>query len=92
MVIPMRYDELLAVYPEIEYLFSGISELIHTSGTTPEMAAQWATDWINQHIGKNYQVPAAHKAHQFFAAIGGKLEEVAPCGTQMRFTEKPKQN
>ncbi len=61
-------------------------QLFNHPEASDEMAARWATDWIHQHIGKDYQVSVARKAHQFFAAIVGK--EADNCGTQMKFTEK----
>jgi hypothetical protein len=85
----MRYDKLLAIYPDISDLFRGVAELIHESGVAPEMAAVWAQQWIVRHISKEHRKPAGQKAYQFIRAICGEEERVQQCNIPLKSTRVP---
>jgi hypothetical protein len=78
----MRYDELIAIYPDILDLFAGVAELIHENGADPEMAAVWALRWIARNISQQHRKPVRNKAYQFITVICGKEERVKQCNIQ----------
>lgn len=90
----MRYDDMLRIYPDIESLFSGISELVHENDVGSAMAAGWANRWISRYIAKEHQQDVTDKARQFIAAIC--CEDTAkgfkPCDIQESFANAPRRN
>lgn len=90
----MRYYDILRIYPDIESLFSGMSELIHEDNVTADMAAGWAERWISRYVAKEHQPGVADKARQFIAAIcyeytaGG----IKLCNIQESFINMPSRN
>jgi hypothetical protein len=85
----MRYDELLAIYPDIPDLFTVVAGLIHETGAAPEMADVWARQWIKCNIADDHQKPVGKKIHQFIAAICGEEERVKQCNILQKSTNAP---
>jgi hypothetical protein len=57
------------LYPNIEYLFAGMSDLAHDKTIGPEMAFGWGQSWIKRYIAKEHQEEVTAKARKFIDAI-----------------------
>lgn len=90
----MRYDEMRSLYPDIDQLFAGVSDLIHEDKVDQAMAYGWARRWIGRYIAKDHQQGVAEKIRQFIAAICWDDAEkgVLPCDTQRKYISGWKSN
>lgn len=83
----MRYDDMKRLYPDIDQLFAGMSDLIHEYGVDPAMAFGWAQRWISRFVAKEHRQDVADKAQQFIGAIrkSDAVRGVLPCDIQESF-------
>jgi hypothetical protein len=85
----MRYDDMLAIYPNILDLFAGISELIHEDRADSAIAKEWAWAWIKRNLATAHRHHAWGKASKFAAAICGGEGRVTQCSIPLRSTSAP---